>query len=100
MSVDPQASAMDDRLERFLRTTLRDAGRQFGRARRAYRAGKGARFDLPTDGEERARIVCRRHAERRTVAVDADGRPACFDPDHPDCRGCAEDVREGVVETW
>jgi hypothetical protein len=32
--------------------------------------------------------------------VNADGEPACYDGDHPDCRGCAEDVREGYVETW
>jgi ribosomal protein S6--L-glutamate ligase len=36
----------------------------------------------------------------RAVIVDGEGRPACFDADHPDCRGCAEDVREGIVETW
>ncbi len=88
----------------FVRRTLRDAGRQYAEARRAYEAGRtesaAAAFDLPADDEGRARIVCRRHAERRSVGVDDEGRPACFDPDHPDCRGCAEDVREGVVETW
>lgn len=90
--------------ERLVRSTLRSAGRRFERTKRAYAAGKGdgeaERFELPTDDRGRARIVCRRHAEERAVAVDEEGRPACYDDDHPDCRGCAEDVREGVVETW
>jgi hypothetical protein len=99
------ASAMDERFERFVRDTFRNAGRRYAEARRAYREGRdgedGAeRFDLPTDEEGRARLVCRRHAEKRAVAVDGEGRPACFDPDHADCQGCAEDVRDGVVETW
>jgi hypothetical protein len=97
---------MDDRVRRFLRTTARNAGRRFEEARRAYREGRESsrpaaeRFDLPRDEDGRARIVCRRHAERRAVDVDDAGRPACFEADHPDCEGCAEDVREGVVETW
>ncbi|MFB6157941.1 MAG: hypothetical protein ABEJ34_08880 [Haloferacaceae archaeon] len=90
---------MDERVERLLRSKLRDAGRRFAEARRAYREGREA-ADLPEDGEGRARIVCRRHAERRAVAVDEAGRPACYEAGHPDCEGCAEDVREGVVETW
>jgi hypothetical protein len=45
-------------------------------------------------------LVCRRHAERRAVVVDENGHPSCFDPESADCRGCVEDVREGVVETW
>jgi hypothetical protein len=56
--------------------------------------------ELPADDEGRARIVCRRHAERRAVSLDDAARPECFDPDHQDCRGCVEDVRDGVVETW
>jgi hypothetical protein len=97
---------MDERVERFLRDRARRAGRRFEEARRAYREGRESpesaaeRFDLPTEEDGRARIVCRRHAERRAVAVDDAGRPACFEADHPDCEGCAEDVREGVVETW
>lgn len=92
---------MDDRLERFIRTKLRSAGKQFEEARKAYGEGRApADFDLPTDAEGRAKIVCRRYAERRAALVDAEGKPACFDAEHPDCRGCAEDVREGVVETW
>ena len=100
---------MDDRLERVIRQQLRKAGKQFEEARRAYAEGRddpecdaaaAARFGLPTDDTGRARIVCRRHAERRTVPVDDAGRPACFESGHPDCEGCAEDVRDGVVETW
>jgi predicted phage gp36 major capsid-like protein len=100
---------MDDRLERVIRQQLRKAGKQFEEARRAYTEGMddpdgdtagAAQYDLPTDGDGRARIVCRRYAERRAVAVDTEGRPSCFDADHPDCEGCAEDVRDGFVETW
>jgi hypothetical protein len=89
----------------YVRERARAAGRLFERTRAAFREGRGdgagaAAFDLPADDDGRARIVCRRYAERRRVAVDGDGRPDCFDADHPDCVGCAEDVREGVVETW
>ena len=100
---------MDDRLERVIRQQLRKAGKQFEEAKRAYTEGKGdpdgdnagtAAYDLPSDDTGRAQIVCRRYAERRAVTVDGEGRPACFAADHADCAGCAEDVREGVVETW
>jgi hypothetical protein len=90
----------DGRLARFLRTKLRGAGRQVEEARRAYgQARDGARADLPLDGDGKARIVCRRHAERRTVAVEA-GKPACYEADHPDCEGCVEDIADGRIETW
>jgi hypothetical protein len=94
---------MDRRLERLVRSAFRDAGRQLAAARRAYREGladAGEATDLPRDEAGRARIVCRRYAEQRAVTLDAAGRPDCFEADHPDCEGCAEDVREGVVETW
>lgn len=100
---------MDDRLERVIRQQLRKAGRQFEEAKRAYTEGRtdpdgenvGAElYDLPTDEAGRARVVCRRHAERRSVAVDAEGRPDCFESGHADCEGCAADVRDGYVETW
>jgi hypothetical protein len=93
---------MDDgRIRRFVETTIRSAGRQYEEARRAYSdAKRSALADLPLDEQGRARIVCRRYAERRAVSLDEGGRPACFDPDHQDCVGCAEDVRDGVVETW
>jgi hypothetical protein len=90
----------DGRLSRFVEN-LRSAGDQFAEARRAYSDAKRAALaDLPQDDRGRAKLVCRRYAERRAVALDEDGRPECFDPDHRDCRGCVEDVREGVVETW
>jgi len=89
------------RLELLLRSKLRSAGRQYAEAREAYRSARtAAEFDLPTDGEGRSRLVCRRYAERRAVEVDSEGRPECFDADSQDCRGCVEDVRDGRVETW
>lgn len=91
---------MDDRLEWFIRTRLRGVGRRVEEARTAYQEGQAAAYGLPTDERGRGRIVCRRYAERRAVSVDSKGRPSCFDAEHPDCRGCAEDVHEGVVETW
>jgi hypothetical protein len=96
--------ADDDRTSLFqqvLKTTLRSAGRQIEDARQAYTdAKRSALADLPQNDDGKARIVCRRHAERRAVRLDDEARPACFDPDHPDCQGCLEDVREGSVETW
>ena len=94
---------MDDRLESIIRSAARNAGKRYEEVKRAYRAGRSSSdpvASLPRDAEGRAKIVCRRHVERRAVTVDAQGRPACFDHDHPDCQGCAEDVREGIVETW
>lgn len=89
------------RLERLIRTKLQSAGRQFEEARRAYSGAKtAAQRDLPTDDQGRARIVCRRYAEKRAVALDERARPTCFDPEHRDCRGCVEDIRDGQVETW
>jgi hypothetical protein len=85
-----------DRIGRFLRTKLRGAGRQYEEARQAF---VDARDEAAPD-EETARIVCRRHAERRVVTIDSEGRPSCFEADHPDCEGCVEDIRAGVVETW
>ncbi|WP_254765880.1 DUF7091 family protein [Salinilacihabitans rarus] len=95
-------------IERVLRSTFRDAGRryeefrrsgQFEEAREAYRSAKNA-SGLPTDDEGRAKIVCRRYAERRAALLDEEYRPACYEAGHPDCEGCAEDVREGRIETW
>lgn len=93
---------MDDgRLSRFLRSKLRSAGRQYGEAREAYQSAKhAAAADLPLDDDGNVKIVCRRYAERRAVRLDAQGRPECFDADHADCQGCAEDVRDGQIETW
>ena len=89
------------RIERIVTENRSSSGRQVGEAKRAYRHAKRAtRVDLPFDEDGRARVVCRRYAERRAVVVDASGRPDCFEAGHPDCEGGAEDVREGVVETW
>lgn len=88
-----------ERVKRFIRSTLQNAGRQVTEAKESYREGKTT-AQLPRDDKGRVRLVCRRYAERRAVRLDSEGRPACFDADHPDCRGCAEDVQEGIVETW
>lgn len=89
------------RLKRLLRTKLQSAGRQFEEARRAYSDAKTAALrDLPTDEAGRARIVCRRFAEKRAVSLDEQARPACFDPEHRDCRGCVEDIHDDRIETW
>ena len=98
------------RVERFIRSKLQQAGSQYeelrrstdgqlAEARRAYETAKNA-SGLPTDEEGRARIVCRRYAERRAAKLDAEFRPACYEADHPDCEGCVEDVRAGRIETW
>lgn len=91
----------DDRLARFVRNGLRSAGRQLSDAKRAYSNGKRATMaGLPRDDEGRARIVCRRYAERRAVSLDELLRPVCYDADHPDCQGCVEDIEDGTVETF
>lgn len=98
------------RLERFLRSKLRNAGQQYEQlrestegqleeAREAYEVAKNAR-SLPSDEVGRVRIVCRRHAERRAAKLDEQFRPACYEDGHPDCEGCVEDVHRGRIETW
>ncbi|WP_290818420.1 hypothetical protein [Halovivax sp.] len=98
------------RLERFLRSKLEEAGSQYEalrrstgeqleEAREAYETARNAR-SIPTDEEGRAKIVCRRYAERRAAMLDEEFRPACFEDGHPDCEGCVEDVRSGRIETW
>lgn len=104
MSAWPQRPGMPDRSSwrGLLRRGMRVAGRRYAETVEAYRAGRERSQvpDLPTDAEGRVRLVCRRYAEERAVALDDRGRPACYEAGHPDCEGCLEDVREGVVETW
>lgn len=89
------------RIERLLKAKFNSVGKQYEETKRVYTDAKAAALaDLPTDDEGRARIVCRRHAEKRAVSVDPECRPACFDPEHPDCRGCVEDIRDDRIETW
>lgn len=89
------------RLKRLLRTKLRSAGKQYEEARRAYSDARAAtEVNLPTDEDGRARIVCRRYAEKRAVSLDDERRPTCYDPDHRDCQGCVEDIHDGRIETW
>ncbi len=89
------------RVNRFLRTKLRAAGRQYEQARNTYREGRDSvREEIPPSGIDRARIVCRRYAEKRAVDLDSEQRPACYEADHPDCEGCVEDLHSGTIETW
>lgn len=90
-----------DGVKRTLKNALSSASKQVNEARDAFTAAKrSALADLPQDEAGKARIVCRRHAEQRAVSLDDRARPECFDADHPDCQGCAEDVQDGTVETW
>lgn len=100
---------MDDRFERFMRERLRNLGKQYERTRQAYTEGKDdadsasaseQAIEIPVDEAGRAKLVCRRHAEKRAVELDSAAKPACFDPDHTDCVGCVEDIRDGLIETW
>ena len=95
----------------MFRRAARVAGRKFEavtsgqtleEARESYQEGKATatRPELPTTEDGEARIVCRRYAEKRAVAVDEAGRPDCYEASHPDCEGCVADVRDGRVETW
>lgn len=89
------------RFLQLLRVKMRSAGRQYEEARRGYSAGKeSARAGLPRDEEGRAKVVCRRYAEKRSVQLDDEWHPHCFDSASVDCQGCAEDIRAGVIETW
>lgn len=89
------------RLKRLLQTKLHSAGKQYEEAKRAYTDAKAATLaDLPTDEEGRAKLVCRRYAEKRAVSLDDEGRPACYEAEHRDCQGCLEDIREDRIETW
>lgn len=90
------------RVHRVIRSSAYRAGRQYERARKAYKEARDAVYaeELPQDDAGRARIVCRRHAERRAVRLDPAGHPACYDRGHRDCEGCVEDIRTGRIETW
>lgn len=89
--------ADSDRLNRFVRAKLRGAGRQVEEARRAF---VEAREEAIDEEPPEFNIVCRRYAEKRSVEIDEQGRPPCFDGDHPDCEGCVEDILSGRIETW
>ena len=82
----------------LLRSAGRRAGRTVGAAKRQFDGGKIER-SVPADEEGRARIVCRREAERRTVPL-SDGVPACYEANHPDCESCLADLADGTIETW
>ena len=94
----------DDDGDGIVHRLARNAGRRYEETVEAYREGREKEPDmgdnLPRDEEGRVRIVCRRYAEKRAVSLVEDGVPACYDPDHPACQGCLEDVREDRIETW
>jgi hypothetical protein len=97
---------LSDRLRRVLRQQARKAGKQYAESKQAYQEAREAgavvdprEFDLPSDPDGNARIVCRRYVEERAVAVRANGCPECFESGNSDCEGCAEDIREGRVQT-
>ncbi len=79
----------------LVRTKLRNAGKRYEKARRDYEDARSSVLE-----NERAKIVCRRYAEKRTVELDSTDRPECYDADHPDCEGCVEDLHNGTIETW
>jgi hypothetical protein len=82
----------------LLRSAARRAGRTVGAAKRQY---DGAKIEgsVPADENGRARIVCRRAAERRAVALE-DGVPTCYEASNPDCESCVADLADGSIETW
>jgi hypothetical protein len=88
-----------ERIERFLRSKIRAAGRTVAEAEQNFKQGR-ERGDIPTDEYGRSKIVCRGHAERRAVHLDGENRPECYDEGHPDCEGCVEDIYDGRIETW
>lgn len=88
------------RVNRFLRSKIREAGRRYERTRSSHQDGRSSDPDVPYDESGRARIVCRRYAEKRAVALDSESRPVCYDADHPDCEGCVEDLHAGTIESW
>ena len=85
-----------DRVSQFLRTRFQNAGKQYEEARRAFIEARRE----ATGTSPEINIVCRRYAERRAVELDTEGRPSCFEANHPDCEGCAEDIEAGRIETW
>lgn len=87
---------MDRRaMNRFVRGKLREAGKRYEMARRDYEDARDS-----TRNNEQLNIVCRRYAEKRSVALDSNARPACYEAGHSDCEGCVEDLHSGTIETW
>jgi hypothetical protein len=83
----------------YLRRAIRSAGRQYEQSREQFTTGRTVNR-LPADEHGRAKIVCRRHADKRAVMLSERGVPPCFDAENRDCQGCLEDIREGAIETW
>ena len=83
----------------YIRRAIRSAGRQYEQSREQFTTGRTVNR-LPADEHGRAKIVCRRHADKRAVMLSEKGVPPCFDAENRDCQGCLEDIREGAIETW
>jgi len=82
----------------LVRRAARRAGRTVGAVSKELAGGK-AEGALPQDDSGRVKIVCRRYAEKRAVAI-TNGAPDCYEPTNPDCESCLEDIEDGTVETW
>ncbi|AOW79324.1 hypothetical protein HTSR_0116 [Halodesulfurarchaeum formicicum] len=82
----------------LFKQAARRVGRTVGAASSEFSGGR-IEGTLPREEDGRARIVCRKHAERRAVQIDS-GRPTCFEPEDPDCESCLADIEDGTVETW
>ena len=88
----------------YIRRQFRSAGRPVEQAKHAYETAKyetaSPPATLPQDEENKYRVVCRRYAEKRATGIDSEGRPECFESEHPDCESCRRDITEGIIETW
>ncbi len=82
---------MDDRFDRFLRNVGKkyaeareSADHQLSEAKEAYRNAQDTVLaDLPRDEYGRAKIVCRRHVDRRAVAHRQGGATEMLRPRPP-----------------
>ena len=85
-------------------THFRPAAKQVKRTKHASKKEKNETASppatLPQDEENKYRVVCRRYAEKRATGIDSEGRPECFESEHPDCESCRRDITEGIIETW
>jgi hypothetical protein len=82
----------------LIRNAARRAGRTVGRVGKELSGGR-IEGSLPQDESGQVRIVCRRHAEKRALSLEA-GNPSCYEAGNADCESCVEDISDGTVETW
>jgi len=86
---------MDEGFEQFVRDRLRKLGKGYERTRRAYTEGKGeaesppGEGSLPVDEAGRAKLVCRRYAEKARGRARRGGEASLFrSGPHRLCRLC------------